>query len=77
MPRQIPNQVQVLPQTTTLACLRPSQLLKSLFRVVVLGLILSVVMGAANVYVGLKAGMTVFRLNSGGSHGDATVQAAV
>lgn len=28
-------------------------------RVVVLGLILSVVMGAANVYVGLKAGMTV------------------
>ena len=29
------------------------------FRVVVLGLVLSVVMGAANVYVGLKAGMTV------------------
>ena len=28
-------------------------------RVIVLGLILSVVMGAANVYVGLKAGMTV------------------
>ena len=28
-------------------------------RVVVLGLLLSVVMGAANVYVGLKAGMTV------------------
>ncbi|MDA1265879.1 MAG: oligopeptide transporter, OPT family [Planctomycetota bacterium] len=29
------------------------------FRVVVLGLLLSVVMGAANVYVGLKVGMTV------------------
>ncbi|WP_218934414.1 OPT family oligopeptide transporter [Rosistilla ulvae] len=29
------------------------------FRVIVLGLLLSVVMGAANVYVGLKAGMTV------------------
>ncbi|MBU52249.1 MAG: oligopeptide transporter, OPT family [Deltaproteobacteria bacterium] len=29
------------------------------FRVVVLGIILSVVMGAANVYLGLKAGMTV------------------
>lgn len=29
------------------------------FRVVVLGVILAVVMGAANVYVGLKAGMTV------------------
>ncbi len=29
------------------------------FRAVVLGIILSVVMGAANVYVGLKAGMTV------------------
>ncbi len=29
------------------------------FRVIMLGLILSVVMGAANVYVGLKAGMTV------------------
>lgn len=29
-------------------------------RVIILGLILSVVMGAANVYVGLKAGMTVF-----------------
>ena len=28
-------------------------------RVIVLGIILSVVMGAANVYVGLKAGMTV------------------
>ena len=28
-------------------------------RVIVLGLVLSVVMGAANVYVGLKAGMTV------------------
>ena len=28
-------------------------------RVVVLGLLLAVVMGAANVYVGLKAGMTV------------------
>ena len=31
-------------------------------RVIVLGLILSVVMGAANVYVGLKAGMTVLDL---------------
>jgi putative OPT family oligopeptide transporter len=29
------------------------------FRAVILGLVLSVVMGAANVYVGLKAGMTV------------------
>ena len=28
-------------------------------RVVVLGLLLSIVMGAANVYVGLKAGLTV------------------
>ena len=28
-------------------------------RAVLLGLVLSVVMGAANVYVGLKAGMTV------------------
>ncbi|MCP3920308.1 MAG: oligopeptide transporter, OPT family [bacterium] len=29
------------------------------FRVIVLGILLSIVMGAANVYVGLKAGMTV------------------
>ena len=29
------------------------------FRVIVLGLLLSIVMGAANIYVGLKAGMTV------------------
>ena len=28
-------------------------------RVIILGLVLSVVMGAANVYLGLKAGMTV------------------
>ena len=34
-------------------------------RAVVLGLVLSVVMGAANVYVGLKAGMTVLECSTG------------
>ena len=37
----------------------PSPARELTLRVIVLGLILSVVMGAANVYVGLKAGMTV------------------
>ncbi len=37
----------------------PAARLEITLRVVVLGLLLSVVMGAANVYVGLKAGMTV------------------
>ncbi len=37
----------------------PARRLELTLRVVLLGLLLSIVMGAANVYVGLKAGMTV------------------
>ncbi len=38
---------------------QPTAVRELTFRAIVLGLVLSVVMGAANVYVGLKAGMTV------------------
>ena len=46
-------------------------------RAVVLGLILSVVMGAANVYVGLEGGDDGFRLDPGGRDGDAAVSTSV
>ena len=36
-------------------------------RVVILGILLAVVMGAANVYVGLRAGMTVSASSSANS----------
>ena len=35
---------------------------------VILGMILAVIFGGANAYLGLRVGMTVFSLNTGGSY---------